>query len=341
MLRHALWQGKWTLLASMTICALLALIAGSVQRPLYETRLAIALKGPSESGTASKPDDQSTSRVGEWFLQTQLRVIQSRPLLERVLGQLTDDERARLLESPHFWWTHSTYDETVEELRSHLVSWPGNQTSSDTTESVIQISLRSPDPVVGAHFLTALTQELEDVNVERAWRASRHRRQWSELLLSDLRRKWENSAMVLANFAQSSGAANRRTPAFIAQLKLLEQAASSKRQTYESTAAAVGEADFAKISKLSKIRILVPANQIAQSNLPSHWEIGGMGAFGGLLIGLIFLALLDRLPPVFRGPSDLSQESGVSFIGVIPEDRLAQSESGDGPPPGVAVPISL
>jgi capsular exopolysaccharide synthesis family protein len=93
----------------------------------------------------------------------------------------------------------------VETLRQHITARPSDQAD------IIDISFLSADPNVGASFLNLLTRELADVNVERTWRAMQHNRQFAERQIDDLRRRWQQSEQVLAEYSQVSGL-NRVAP---------------------------------------------------------------------------------------------------------------------------------
>jgi capsular exopolysaccharide synthesis family protein len=198
MLWSKLLRGKWTVLFCIAAFALIGLMIGALRTPLYKAQTSIEIQSPA--GQHLKLDDVNTPSL-ESYIQTQIRIIESRSLLERTLAKFSDADRLRLLESPHVWWSNPSYDEKLEAIRRRIVARPSEQAG------IVDITFLSPDPAVGAYLLNSLTQELADFDIERAWRTSQHDRQWTDRQLDDLRRKWEQSEQVLAEYSQTSGLA--------------------------------------------------------------------------------------------------------------------------------------
>ena len=194
-----LWRGKWILLFSVLAFTLIALMLGAVHTPLYRAQTSVELQGAGTLYPRASSENGAVSDQTESFIQTQIRIIQSRSLLERILARLSDEERSRIVESPRFAWGRRSYDQTVESLLQHLSAQPSAQAG------IVDISFLSPDPVAGAHFLNTLTQELSDYNVERSWHAAQRNREWTDRQLDELRRKWEQSELILAEYSQLSG----------------------------------------------------------------------------------------------------------------------------------------
>jgi capsular exopolysaccharide synthesis family protein len=199
---HKLLRGKWLIFFTAVSFAFLAIMLGAMQQPLYRTQTSIEVRGPGRVLPAANGSDPDSAALQESFVQTQIRILKSRSLLERSLAKLDDAERARLLNAPHFWWTGAA-DGPVDTLLKHISVRVSDKAAAEA--GVIDITLLAPDAVEGAHFLNLLTQELEDFNVERTWRLVQRNRQWTERQIDDLRRKWEQSEQVLAEYQQVSG----------------------------------------------------------------------------------------------------------------------------------------
>jgi len=184
-----LWRGWPILFTSIAAFLLLAIMLGALQVPLYRAHSSIEIQSPSNQYPES-PD---------LYLQTQIRIIESRSLLERTLAKLSDSERSRLFESPRLWWTHPSYDQNLESIARHISAQPSDRTG------IIDVYFLSPDPAAGADFVNSLTRELIDFNIERNWRAAQHSRDWTDRQVEVLRRKWEQSEQLLAEYSQLPG----------------------------------------------------------------------------------------------------------------------------------------
>ena len=195
------WRGKWLILIFIISFCLIALMFGAMQAPLYQTQTSIEIQSPAPASRTAESDDSQLIPTQESYIETQVRIIQSRSLSERVLARLGDTERTRLLESPRFWWNHASYEQEVDSIRRRL------KAVASADAGIVDISFLSPDPGAGAHFLNTLTQELADLNVERAWHAAQRNRQWTDRQIDELRRKWEQSEQLLAEYSQVSGLA--------------------------------------------------------------------------------------------------------------------------------------
>jgi len=204
---HKLLRGRWVIFFTSVAFLLLAIMLGALQQPLYQTQTSIEVRGPDRSLAADHRGEPDSAEIQESFVQTQIRIIKSRSLLERSLAKLDDADRARLLSAPHFWWTGAS-THPADELLRHISARVSDKAAAQA--GVIDITLLSPDAVQGAHFLNLLTQELEDFNVERTWRLVQRNRQWTERQIDELRRKWEQSEQVLAEYLQVSDISTRK-----------------------------------------------------------------------------------------------------------------------------------
>jgi len=202
-LGQKLWRGKWVVAFTAAVFALLAMMLGALQQPLYREQLSIEVRGPA--GGTHSANAADTEAAQESFVETQIRIIESRSLVERVLARLSDDDRARLLEEPRFWWRRSD-QQAADSLRRHISARAAVKSAEQA--GIVDIFFQAADPAAGAHFLNVLAQELADFNVERTWRAVQSNRQWTERQIDELRRKWEQSEQVLAEFRQVSGLGN-------------------------------------------------------------------------------------------------------------------------------------
>jgi capsular exopolysaccharide synthesis family protein len=199
-------RGKWLVLCTTAGFTLLAMMIGALQPPLYKTQTSIEIQSPERNHLLDQASDQvsaqDASLARESFLETQIRIIEIRSLVERALAKLSDDERLRLLDTPHFWWTRAA-DEPAESIRQRISaksSAPGAGAAG-----IVDVSFLSPDAAVGARFLNVLTRELAEFNIEHAWHVLQHNRQWTERQVDELRQRWEQSEQVLAEYTQAAG----------------------------------------------------------------------------------------------------------------------------------------
>ncbi len=136
-------------------------------------------------------------------LPTQLRLLQSRTLLERVVRQLPPEKipppagvlallsRQSTLAPP--------FDAQVESVAQNLQVRDSRQTR------IVDLTFESPDPTYAAAFVNQLAQQFIHQSVESRLEISQGTSQWLEKQMVDLRRKLTNSENRLQDYARSSG----------------------------------------------------------------------------------------------------------------------------------------
>lgn len=84
------------------------------------------------------------------------------------------------------------------------------------------------------------------------------------------------------------------------------------------------EAQIAKASSVSDVRILDVAAPPQQPSKNSAARIVLLVAFGGLALGLIVAVLLDRSDKRFMYPEQVSHDLGLTILGALPHLRIAR-----------------
>lgn len=198
-----LGAGRWIVLGAMVAGLTAGVVYTMLQTPLYESHAALEVQSESQDqsvneratvkGAAAKRDESADSSI-----ETQVRILQSRSMLERVLNRLTDVQRQKLVERALLGRNRADLLDTVER---RLVIAPSARTH------IIDISFLCPNAQVGADFLNLLAQELSDYALERQWKSAQRSGDWLQPQLDEVRSKLEASEKALDEYARGGGVA--------------------------------------------------------------------------------------------------------------------------------------
>ena len=197
--------------AAIAIACFVGLVAGILftlpQTPLYSSRTTIEIQNLNAEFMKSKQinpvNDGSDSTVD---VQTQIKIIQSDSLIERVADKLKTDgnfkpkqglqnrfaslRRLLNLTTQNLVLTPSLTDLTVRQLPQ---------------TRMLEILYSSPDPGFASAFVNTLATEYIQSNMEARWKMTERTGQWLTAQLDEMKIKLERSETELQNYAQQSG----------------------------------------------------------------------------------------------------------------------------------------
>jgi capsular exopolysaccharide synthesis family protein len=199
-----LWASRWLLLSATVAGLLVGMVYSALQTPLYQSHASIEVQGQAQSSNQQFSDkrqraaDQSAADGTGSTLETQVRILESRDMLERALNHLPGNQRLRIVARSRFGGAGS---DLLLALQKRLT------VTTSTQAHIVDIDFLSADPQAGADFLNALVQELSDYTLERQWKAAQRSSDWLQPQLSDLRTRLENSEKALDEYARGGDVA--------------------------------------------------------------------------------------------------------------------------------------
>jgi len=248
-------------LGTMITVTVLAVVAGVVltlnETPTFQALATIEL----QSGNENKLDRIGDTDVGAPipsadFMQTQLKILQSRTLHERVIAKLKSTQRKPFTEPDQIAsWCQTLGLKfcSTPRQKSILAAPVTLQAKESDLSRIIEIRADSSDPQMAADFANTLTSEYMEQNMEARWNAAQGAAGWLTKQLDELRSKLENSERELQNYSQASGLLYTDDKSTIADEKLKEL------QT---------ELSAAQAERLSKEAILSVATSNPVESLP-------------------------------------------------------------------------
>jgi len=210
MLRHH----KGTLAVACFLGLLFSLLFTLPQTSIYRARASLEIQNLNENflnlRDVSPTTNEGSSSPAEYDLQTQVKILQSESVLERVIVKLNlpqmfaqESERSRLAA----WRKALGLEESPRSLaRDDLLRSVSKNLTIETEPKtrLIEILYNSPDPQLAADFANTLTTEFIQQNLEARWKSTQQTGEWLTRQMDDVRIKLEKSEDVLQSYAAAS-----------------------------------------------------------------------------------------------------------------------------------------
>ncbi len=203
---NKLKRRKFLVLGCIAGGILAALIFSALQTPLYRTVTSVEVDDLNENFQNLKDQDPTaSSSVAESYFQTQIKVLQSRAMVERVIDKIHLADRHAQHKGKFFWskWGQqsSAMDQEAlfQEVQKHLTVQAWGQTR------IAEIYYEDRDPQVAADFANTLVSEFISQSRETRWDATQATAEWLTGHLNTLKQNLETSENQLQNYARSSG----------------------------------------------------------------------------------------------------------------------------------------
>lgn len=184
------------------------------QTPLYRARAVIEVQNMNNDFLNTRQvnpvsEDGNSNAMSD--VQTQMKIIQSDSLIDRVIQKLKSEGKLpplkstsrfaalrKLLNLPEAKNPDPDFTREQMALRSIMVHQLGQT-------RILEVLYTSPDPKFAADFANTLTSEYVDSNMEARWQMSQKTEEWLNRQLDDMKIKLEHSEASLQEYAQRSG----------------------------------------------------------------------------------------------------------------------------------------
>ncbi len=257
---YILRRRKWTVLITAFSGILLAVLYTLPQTPVYQAKSTIEIQGLNENflnmGAATPTTDPGNSFNPELDIQTQIIVLGSRSLTERVVRKMGGaDGIVKAPPSRIGSWLRAAHlpepvvSASVKALRINEGPRPNPQSMAIAMASgnialhwmpqtrVIEVAADSTDPAVAAQFVNVLTNEFIEQNMEARWQTSERTTDFLGHQLEDFKIKLEQAEERLQQYASQTGLVVTSDKDNLAEKKLNDlQQALSKAQSDRVTA---------------------------------------------------------------------------------------------------------
>ena len=211
---YILRRQKWTILCFVLLGFFSAVLVSLLQPRVYRARTAIEVQDFNENFMNLKDADPTTesrdSSVSRSYFHTQIKVLQSRSLLERVMEKMKIQAPMRsgwrgylasLKEALGSEGTNpiAVKDEALEQIEDSLTVRASGETR------LVEVFYESPDAEQAAEFTNTLVEEFIVQSRELRWESTQRTGQWLANHLQELKVELESAEGKLQEYAQSSG----------------------------------------------------------------------------------------------------------------------------------------
>jgi succinoglycan biosynthesis transport protein ExoP len=203
---------------SVLILCVLGIAAGmlvtKLLTPMYQARATLEIQSLNDNFLNMRHIDptapSSNANAMDSYIQTQVEILQSESLTERVLGELHmfEDRGAvrparfvniRALLGASSTSAMSPKDSAIRSSLAQLKVRPARQAS------IVEILYESSDPVQAAEFTNTLAKDFIEQNLQARWQSTQQTGEYLTAQLTDLKRSLEKSEKDLQDYNHSAG----------------------------------------------------------------------------------------------------------------------------------------
>lgn len=207
---RVLRRHKGILLLAGVLGAIVGVLVTLPQTPVYEATVSIEMQGLNTdflnmrnvSPTAASSWDPS------YDIQTQVREMQSRALMDRVVKKMSAvDPAAMTMETGRVaaWRKVLHLGDPAPPSIGEAVASAGVRIKPSLTSRIVDISCDSVNPKVAAEFANTMAQEYIDMSRQSRWESTQQTSVWLTKELGDLKIRLEKSEDDLQAYMTSAG----------------------------------------------------------------------------------------------------------------------------------------
>jgi succinoglycan biosynthesis transport protein ExoP len=206
---------KGTLILMAFLGGLCGALRTLPQTPVYQARASLEIQGVNENflnmQNVNPTSVGANAYYPEYDIQTQVKILQSASLVERVVQKLKQENRPFVVPETGRLsaWRKALglpQPKPVSLREQALAMAAGNlKVRAQANTRLLEILCDSTDPQLAADFANALANEYIEENLEARWKSTQHTGEWLTRQMEDLRIKLEKSEEELQNYARLSG----------------------------------------------------------------------------------------------------------------------------------------
>lgn len=208
--------GYWRMLVRHKSALLVGVFAGAIggvlialpQTPLYQAKVSLEIQGLNENFLNMKDFSPTSTGAGyypEFDIQTQVKILESRSLFERVVKKLNTQNRQDPAPGRDrvSLWRNALHLASPQPPGAGAAATAVHVKSSNTNR-IVEVYCDSPQPGLAADFANTLANEFIEQNLEARWKATERTGEWLTRQLADLKIKLEKSEDQLQAYARAT-----------------------------------------------------------------------------------------------------------------------------------------
>src|SRR5437899_2239572 len=194
---HILFRYRKTLLSFALAGLVGAILVSLVQTRIYRVRTSLEFQGTSFLETKNSNDSSMSYSSPEFYMETQVKLLQSESLLEHVIDKL------KLQQRPSGWRVLTSHLPEREDLIRKIQRNLTVRTSGNSR--LLEVLYESPDPKGAADFANTLVSEFIELSQEERWKSAEGTAEWLTNHLNIMKVQLEQSEAQLQDYARTSG----------------------------------------------------------------------------------------------------------------------------------------
>jgi len=211
---HILCRHKYLWILFAFAGAVAGLLITIPETPIYQASASIEISSLNDNFLNLKQSSPVTDTDASYEtsdLQTQIKILQSQSLLERVQNKLNAAMPLHAVEpGGHIavWRKALNLPQpSPEKERTREFTYTANslKVRAAGRTRIVEITADSPDPKIAAGFVNTLANEFIEQNLEARWKTTQKTSDWLSRQLEDMRFKLERSESSLQAYARNSG----------------------------------------------------------------------------------------------------------------------------------------
>lgn len=201
LLFHVILEWRWLVLSAIATGLGLAIIVSLLMTPIYQSTATVELTPPTVQVVKSEASAEGAVKADDAFVETQIGLIKSRALSERVTQDLN------LTANPAVVGDVEAPRQAREKVAVGMLQ---RDLDVDVIKNSKLIRLRydSADPVLAAKVVNGFADGFISTSLERRYQSSAYARNFLERQIVNVRRELEKSERQLAAYAQQQGIIN-------------------------------------------------------------------------------------------------------------------------------------
>jgi len=201
------------ILALALLSALAGFLISLPQKPLYRASTTIEIQGLNENFLNMRDVDPTAATAAfspESYLETQVKILESESLADRVVARQRLHERPEFAKPGRDWsglerWLGLPVARPLtpnQQARKRVQD--SLKVKQSRTHRIVEVSTDAPDPNVAAELANALAEEFIQQNVEVRWNAAQRTGQWLANQLGDVKTRLVESEEKLQAYARAN-----------------------------------------------------------------------------------------------------------------------------------------
>jgi polysaccharide biosynthesis transport protein len=202
----AVLRNRWPVLAILVVALLGGILSILLAQPIFRATATVQIDQQIAKVLGTEDSDYQVSGDADRFLQTQIDVLKSRDLAEKVVEQLKLVKNQAYLDAFGVTLDEKTAaDRTAAADKAIAALQQGLSVTLPRMSRVAQITIESRDPAMSARIANAYVDAYITSNLQRRFDQSAYSRKFLQDQLDQTRIKLETSERAMVDFARGAG----------------------------------------------------------------------------------------------------------------------------------------